>query len=266
MEKSYFKIQTIILIIGLFSYVKGSQLVTFEDMCTCEQLVYENECLANKICNFSNQECKTIPCDQLSAGNCHNNHKCALVNNQCVVFKSCSSHNAKTEEACDNLNHSCYFDDNDQTCREIQNINLGSCSEDLFSLCLIANEGLCIRKGGVCQEMKICEDSKSDDFQCFLAFPACEPKIDKCQSHLKCSESEWLDCRIAKEKINGDKYQLCMKGSNGCVDFDPSVQTKDTCWNSSSLFYHWDGKECSRCSWDSIIISVLSIALLILSI
>lgn len=49
---------------------------------------------------------------------------------------------------------------------------------------------------------------------------------------------------IAKEKINGDNYYLCMKGDNGCVDFDPKIQTKENCTQNSLGFYHWNGSEC----------------------
>ncbi|CAD8164371.1 unnamed protein product [Paramecium octaurelia] len=266
MGKSHLKIYTILLISNLCSIAIGQIFVKFQDQCACEQLLYENECKANPICNYSNDRCQTIECSLLPVKNCGYNKNCALVNNTCVDFKSCGSHNATTEEACDKLNHNCYFDDDDRICGNPQPFDLGTCSQDLFSICLIANEGLCVRKNGVCKEMTVCEEAAYNSLQCLAAFPACEMGDEICVSHLKCSQSEWLGCAIAKEKINGDRYQLCMRGISGCVNFDPSQQTKESCWKNSSSFYHWDGQECSRCNWASIIKSVLFVALLILGI
>ncbi|CAK84305.1 unnamed protein product (macronuclear) [Paramecium tetraurelia] len=266
MGKSHLKIYTILMISNVCSIAIGQIFVKFQDTCACEQLLYEEECKADRICNYSNDKCQTIQCNLLPAKDCGYNDNCALVNNTCVDFKSCASHNATTEDACESLNHNCYFDDDQNTCEEPQIFNMGTCSEDLFSICLVANEGLCFRKNGVCQEMKVCEDVIPMSLQCIAAFPACEKGNDKCVSHFQCSQSEWLDCRIAKENINGDRYKLCMRGPNGCVNFDPNQQTKESCWKNSTAFYHWDGQGCSRCSWASIMKSVLFVAFLILSI
>ncbi|CAD8187247.1 unnamed protein product [Paramecium octaurelia] len=260
MGKSHLKIYIVLLISHLCSIAIGQTFVKLQDTCACEELLEENECRAATICNYSHRECKTIQCTHLSAKDCVYNSNCALVNNTCADFESCASHNATTLDDCVNLFHNCYFDNNKMTCRDPQKIDLGRCSETINGRCLIANEGLCAWKNGVCQELTACEDVDPTSLQ------SCEFEDDKCVSHLQCSQLEMADCKFAKEKINGDRYQLCMIGRKGCINFDPTQQTKDTCWKNSNAFYHWVGKNCLRCSWASIMKSVLFVALLILSI
>ncbi|CAD8045491.1 unnamed protein product [Paramecium sonneborni] len=269
MKNTAQKIISMLLIFYLILNVNCSTHVTLDSQCTCEEILYEEECKYGKICQFSNNKCSTKTCDQLSQDKCLINKKCAKVNGKCIEFKSCSSHNVKTEAECEDLHSNCFFDSASGKCEDVNSLPIGSCSEQLLSFCIYGKEGFCAVKDGKCQEMTSCDQVKSEDLQCLFSFPACYPNStsDKCEAINQCSKNDVESCLFAKEKINGNDYLLCTEKDQGCVDFDPTNQTQERCGLNSMFFYHWDGNKCAKCqsSSYSFIITILSIVILALS-
>ncbi|CAD8045489.1 unnamed protein product [Paramecium sonneborni] len=255
-----------LLIYYLLLYAYGSISVKEKDKCSCDKINLKKDCNRFEQCEFSNNQCSEIPCSRLSKEKCWQNKNCEYYMDECREFIGCQTHSIVDRETCEELHSDCYWSSIAQECYEIPDIDMGYCFQQSLSFCYFANEDLCVIKNGRCQEMTKCEEAKSSEFQCIHAYPACYPSeyhVD-CQSNHYCNESEKLNCKMAKERINSRELQLCMRGINGCVDFDPSIQTEETCGVESSFYFYWNDTSCIRCYSDLVFISTLIIFILII--
>ncbi|CAD8124544.1 unnamed protein product [Paramecium sonneborni] len=239
----------------LTTIVWSQQFVTYhKGVCRCEEL-NEKECDGQIVwmkgrCKMENGKCVSRSCEEI-----HNIDVCLFIgcqqkNNKCQKPISC---NQQTEQECEDIfNYECVYDSNLNRCLSyydpIPDESIPTCAERPVDQCYLAREGLCIVKDDKCQELTTCEDIKNDDL-CVKTYPAClMNSTNSCITNNKCDNPFSSLCGSKKQKINGDQYILCNKlDDNTCVNFDPSIESQDTCYSNSMFFFHWDGQNCVQC-------------------
>ncbi|CAK64861.1 unnamed protein product (macronuclear) [Paramecium tetraurelia] len=235
--------------------VLSQEFVTFhKGVCGCEEL-NEKECEAESDwmqgrCNIEKGKCVTRKCENINNINLCIYLGCFVKKNKCYKPKRCSE---QTEDECSELfNRDCAYDSSQKKCLSFtepsSDESIPKCAERSVDDCYVAREGLCYVKDGKCQELTTCEEVKLDAL-CFKAYPACfmQPTIS-CDTNHKCESIFSTRCVPRKQKINGDQFLLCREQEDGkCVNFDPTQENEETCYQKSELFYHWDGKSCVKC-------------------
>lgn len=98
-------------------------------MCTCEELLYKNECNAMPSCEYSNNTCVSKPCNNMyDKGTCLFNTNCAWYNNKCSNFYSCPYYNITNATVCHSLHSECQYNPFTSVCERYDRAFKKSCS------------------------------------------------------------------------------------------------------------------------------------------
>ncbi|KAM3134020.1 hypothetical protein pb186bvf_013862 [Paramecium bursaria] len=201
--------------------------ITIGNLCTCSQINYQSDCIAQGTCNWANGVCSTQNCTAVTSfSTCANSQNCAWVNNTCSFFTKCTDYSSTSNSSCsiqgDGCSQSTTVNGTGFTCSTPQSSsNLVQCTT-LTNATACNSEGLCIWNN-TCRAM-VCSD---------LAIQ---------QACLYTMSADYK------------KLKTCAWSNNACVEASSlSILNASSCYNGTVMLASWNANtnQCSLCAGNS---------------
>ncbi|CAD8046974.1 unnamed protein product [Paramecium primaurelia] len=234
------------------------QLFEPANKCACEQFMLETACNSSQYCQWIQNSCQDINCNQIyNQLQCSMNKNCYwnLQSQNCQNFYSCNQLIAVNLLTCITQSRNCpnYMY---QTCYS----SYGLCSQIYQSQCdgSITNEGICYFNEAkqVCQSLQSCSDIIDENI-CNQISKLClwSTVNNKCQQ-LTCSNvKQQKQCTFVFKNLNGTDIQICEWTNNSCSNAKNILNLNEAqCSSNSQFTYMYTGSKCVKCFQASIIL------------
>ncbi|CAD8046059.1 unnamed protein product [Paramecium sonneborni] len=236
----------------------SQQLIQPANRCSCEQFMYEAECILTEYCDWTQNSCQDISCDKITNQlQCSTNKNCYwnLSLQNCLFFSSCQQLQGLNTLACMAQSINCP-NESYQNCQASQvycnQLNQYSCDG------YVTGDGICYfnELNQVCQNLQSClyiiDENICNQIKKFCFWSTTQKK---CLQQTCSNIQTQKDCTYVYKELNESDVQICQWINNKCLNAKNILTLNETdCMLNSQFTYMYTGTKCVKCLQTTLIL------------